>query len=673
MQTREIIKAEILNNTHMSINNKLKSAIDLIAQYLNNDNVFSNLLSLLFSEIRQNFNNSKIIIFGGFLREIIRLSNLDKLDDYLKTDGDIDLYIKVKEEYFPIFTLFINNFVHNYTENNENIQISYKITSKYNLANKCKLYTLTILNLVDNSIYKIDINMSTNSHLFDLHNKFDVSINSLCYDVIRKKIFSKKKELISVEEILKDIENNEFRIIENFQLNEKIDRILKLIYSRKYNPKLSDNYTYYYITWLSLNLIYDFDNIFKNLMISKWKNKASYIKSIMTIDVKSDLLFKSLTFNNIKKCLKCHKLKQNYNNIYCCDCYNIEKRNMQTNKYCYNENISKLFEVAVKEKHIELLNILYNIFDVNKLDSSIANDIIDLYICDPYYQNHFNIIKVHFNYKNAVIDGIIRSDNVKIFKYYCKTYLTSYKKNKINIIKYVFYFDSPNIIKYLAKKIKIDDNIFNQLYLFDDDTFGKICSYNNINVINTYINIFRNQHNSYICNPKTRDEFVKQDNFIENISSKCTFDVIKLLTNKFSLKYNSNCIRKYMDYNNTIDENNEKINNIEFFVRNLRETNISCTIDGNLHYNDIYCTVLRCNPNCYSLLFDNTKGTKKEKYNNMLKIAEKFLYVRPKNICTCDNCTNIKKISYYILAMQFILYIKGCDFNLVNKIAIEYF
>lgn len=659
---------------NISKKNKMQTTINLITQYLNNDNILSKILSLLFLNIRETFNNSKIIIFGGFLREIIRFSNLDKLNKYLKKDGDIDLYIKVKVEYYPVFSVFIQNFIQNYNISNRDIHISYKITSKYQLANISKLYTLTILNLQDNNIYKIDINISAKSDLFDLQNKFDVSINSLCYDVIKKKIFSKKKHIISVDEILKDIENNEFRIIENAQLNEKIDRILKLIYYRKYNPKLSDNYTYYYITWLSLNLIYNFNNIFNILMVSKFKNKALYIKSIITCNkyIISDLLFKSLTCNNIKKCLKCDKLKKNYNNVYCCECYNFEKIKMHTNKYCYTESTSKLFKIAVKEKHIKLLNILCNNFDVNKLDISIANNIFDLYISQPFYTNYFNIIKLNFKYKNAIIDGIIRRDNVKIFKDYCNIYLNKNKKNKINIIKYVFYFNSPNIIKYLEKKIKINNNIFNQIYTFDDATFGKICSYNNMYIINAYINIFRNMHNSYIFNPKNRDEFAKQDNFIENISSKCTFDVIKLLTSKFNFKYNSNCIRKYMDYNK-IHESDEKVKNIEFFVRNLRETNILCTIDGNLHYNDIYCTVLRCNPNCFSLLFDYTKGTKKEKYNNMLKFAEKYLYIRPNNICKCNKCTNIKKKSYYILAMQFILYIKGCDINLVNKIAIYYF
>lgn len=684
MQNEELQEREIQNQEleEREMQNKLKITIDSITTYFNSDNVLPKILNELMIRINDVFHNPKIIIFGGFLRELIRINNLDELDKYLKTDGDIDLFVKIKEYYLSTFHLFIQNFCTHYSVNNDNIEISYQISNKYNIVLLSKLYTLIVINLQNNTTYKIDFNISKNYSLFNLKNKFDVSINSLCYEISKKKLFSKKKELISVSQIYKHIKNNQFTVIPNINENEKIDRILKLIYIRKYEPNMKDKYTVYYMTWLSLNLINDYDDLYKTLISKKCVKKANFINSLISKNktVKSDLLHGCLCKSNILKCLQCNNSKQNFNDIYCYECYinNIDN-NIVTynNKYCIANNYSNLFNIAINEEHLELVKLLSIIFDLNNLQSAIINKLVDFYVNQPNYETLLNKIKSKLKNKNVIIDGIIRRDNVLIFKDYCKKHLKNNKVNKLKIIKYLFYFNSPNIIKAFSKvffkKEKKRNNIFAPQYKFDDITFGKICSYNNIDLIKIYMRIFKNKYNSYIFNPKNRDEYVKQDNFIENISAKCTIEIIKLLTKQFNLKYNSTCIRKYMDYNITIEDREEKVKNIEFFVRNLRETNMACTIDGNMHFNDIYCTVLRCNPNCYSLLYDNTKGSNKKKYENMLKIAELYLYIRPNNWCTCINCINIKKVSYYILAMQFILYIKGCDFNFVNKIAIQYF
>ena len=679
LQNRELQNRELQNR---ELQNKLKTTIDLITNYLNSDNLLPKILNELISRLNDVFTNPKIIIFGGFLRELVRVNNLDELDKYLKTDGDIDLFVKIKEYYLSTFHLFIQNFCDLYSVNNDNIEINCQISYKYNVALLSKLYTLTIVNTQNNTTYKIDFNISKKYSLFNLKNKFDVSINSLCYYTNKKKLFSKNKQLVSVTQIYKDIKNNQFTVIPSINENEKIDRILKLIYIKNYQPNMMDKYTKYYMTWLSLNLINDYDELYKNLISKKCVKKANFINSLISKNkkIKSDLLHGCLCKSNILKCIQCNNSKQNFNNIYCYECYiNKIDNNVVTynNKYCIANNYSNLFNIAINEEHLELVNLLSIIFDLNNLQSAIINKLVDFYINQRNYETLLNTIKSKLKNKYVIIDGIIRRDNVKIFKDYCKKHLKICKNAKVKTIKYLFYFNSPNIIKAFSKvffkKEKKRNNIFAPQHKFDDITFGKICWYNNIDLIEIYMRIFKNKYNSYIFNPKNRDEYVKQDNFIENISAKCTIEIIKLLTKQFNLKYNSICIRKYMDYNITIEDREEKVKNIEFFVRNLRETNIACTIDGNMHFNDVYCTVLRCNPNCYSLLYDITKGSNKEKYDKMLKIAELYLYVRPNNWCTCIKCINVKKVSYYILAMQFILYVKGCDFNFVNKIAIKYF
>lgn len=654
------------SNPQNKLNIECNKITNLIDNFINNDTFISNLLKILLIDISSKYKYANIIIYGGFLRELYKYQNIDKMNEYLKeNNGDIDIYLKLKPSDIP----FIYILIYDYIDSNSNINssITYHKPSKYNFTGQNDLYTFELNDLVDNKKYKIDITISKNKNrLYDSSN-FDTSINALCYNLKTKKLRSKDPKKLLLNNIFDEIKHNKFRIIPNKNKYILVDRILKLIYERLYKPDYTDQYTKYYMLWLSINLSINYYSIISYL--HKYKKKVLSIEQYLEKNkqLTSNLLY--ITFNkfNILKCIKCELNTKNFNNVYCTTCEQLSKNKLEDNlniiDYCDSSNFSEFFILAVIEDNLELLKLLWDMFDINKLNKEDMNLVINYCINKPKYHEYLKQLKDKIKSKSVILSCIIKNDKIEIFNMYCDLYVKKFDQKKNYIFKYTFNYNSLNIIKHLSQIAKIND--------FNDKLFGKICFHNNLDIIKIYLNSCIEIIDSYIINPKNRVDFIKQDQFCENISSKCNIDIIKYLTNLYNLKYNSNCIRKFIKYNNL--ETFEKSKFVEYFVRNLNNNNLICSQLNTLNYNDIYCTIIKFNYICYPLLFDFTKGLKSQKYLNMLKIAEYYIY-NNRSKCNCKNCCNSQEYNIYnILAMSLTLFAKGLNYNFIINNVSKYF
>lgn len=633
----------------------------IISNFRNYDTFISNIFDKLLLDIYLTYNRPDIIIFGGFLRSICKHNDLNKLLHYLENSGDIDLFVKHAGITSGNFWDLICNFINKYSNSNTNI--TYKTSFKYN-SGSCPntLYTLSLKDNVNNKIYKIDITFSKNYKILCNSTNFDISINSLCYDIQKKKVKSKNYKIILLGDIFHDIDNNKFKVMKNNNKFLLIDRVLKLTFYKGYVPDLNDRYTKYYMIWMIYNLLINYYYIFNEL--HKFSSKIEFINSILNeSNIRSKLLGYILKKCDIQKCLYCHNNKEDCNNVFCNNCKNIQ--NEYPNLYCSEFKDSIFFNIGIDEDNKKILKMLCKTFNINKLKDYYQEKLVNYFISKPDYFSKKSIIEKKLTNQNIILKTIIKKNNLELFKTYCLHKIDNFEKFYNKLLITSFNYNSPNIIKYLSDK---SDNI-----VFNNTLFGTICYNNNLNIIKNYLNKTVKQDQSYIINPKTRNDFIKQDNFCENISAMCSIKVIKYLTKKFNLKFNSNCIKKYLAYNIIdlkLDCNFDKSKFTEYFVENFNENNLICNISNTLNYNDIYCTILKNNYKCYPLLYNLTNGLKNEKYIQMLLQAE---YILLRNVSINSYSYNKYIEKYRIIAMSLILFAKGIDYTFIYNNVDQYF